>query len=370
MNIGILIPGFSDGEQDWCIPVYLNLVRTLAQSDLVRVFALRYPPRRTTYPVYGAQVFALGAGSSAAGVARWSLLARTLASVVRQHQVKPFDVLHAIWADETGFIASVAGRVLGVPVVVSVAGGELVSLPGYGLQAGRVSSWLVRQALSHADRVTAPCQYAADLTRAAMPDPARLTVVPLGVDTQLFCVPAPDHRENRLLSVGSLTNVKGHDRLIDALSWLPASIGLDIVGEGPLLSTLREQADRLGIADRVTLHGAVSHDQLPRFYQSAALHVLPSRHEAFGMVVTEAAACGLPTVGFRVGVLKEFAESQAGRAVSPEAYNTLGAVIRAVMEDEPRRVAMADRARRLVDERYTLAAMAGGMRRVYMDLVG
>ena len=34
MNIGILIPGFSDGERDWCIPVYLNLVRT---HQLVRL---------------------------------------------------------------------------------------------------------------------------------------------------------------------------------------------------------------------------------------------------------------------------------------------------------------------------------------------
>ena len=78
MNIGILIPGFSDGEQDWCIPVYLNLVRMLAQTDSVRVFALRYPPRRDSYAVYGAQVYAMGAGSSAAGAARWILLARTL----------------------------------------------------------------------------------------------------------------------------------------------------------------------------------------------------------------------------------------------------------------------------------------------------
>src|SRR5258705_3059553 len=94
MNIGILIPGFSDGEQDWCIPVYLNLVRALAQSNSVRVFALRYPPRRDTYSVYNAQVYALGGGSSTAGVARWILLARTVVTIIRQHRVRPFDILH------------------------------------------------------------------------------------------------------------------------------------------------------------------------------------------------------------------------------------------------------------------------------------
>src|SRR5258706_13290380 len=103
MNIGILIPGFSDGEKDWCIPVYLNLVRMLAQRDSVRVFALRYPPRRDAYQVYGAQVYAIGGRSHTAGVGRCLLLGRTLAAGVGQHRTRPFDVLHAIWADETGF---------------------------------------------------------------------------------------------------------------------------------------------------------------------------------------------------------------------------------------------------------------------------
>ena len=43
MNIGILIPGFSASESDWCIPVYLNLVRELAKHHHVRVFPIRYP---------------------------------------------------------------------------------------------------------------------------------------------------------------------------------------------------------------------------------------------------------------------------------------------------------------------------------------
>src|SRR5262245_22388657 len=156
MNVGIMIPGFSDGEQDWCIPVYLNLVRSLAQQDRVRVFALRYPPRRDRYSVYGAQVISLGGNSRISGARRWLLLARTVAAVIRGHRSRPFDVLHAIWADETGFASCVAGRLLGVPVVVSIAGGELAALPGYGLQSGRVSGWLVRQALAQADQVIAP----------------------------------------------------------------------------------------------------------------------------------------------------------------------------------------------------------------------
>ncbi len=368
MNIGILIPGFSDGEQDWCIPVYLNLVRTLAQFDSVRVFALRYPPRRDSYPIYGAQVYALGGRSSMAGIARWILLARTVAAIVRQHRARPFDILHAIWADETGFAASIAGKLIGVPVVVSIAGGELVALPGYGLKAGRVSGWLVAQTLAQADCVTAPCTYAASLISATTPRPERLEIVALGVDTELFTPSNLPRDDNRLLCVGSLTDVKGHDRAIRALAELPG-VYLDLGGDGPALERLRSLAKSLGVEGRVTFHGAVRHEALPAFYQAATLLVLPSRHEAFGMVVTEAAACGLPTVGFALGVLNDFSGSaRAGVAVPQGDIPALANAIRALLSDPDRRAQFGDAARRMVESRYTVTHMCQHFQAIYRTL--
>src|SRR5579859_3848530 len=123
MNVGVLIPGFSAHERDWCIPVYLNLVQGLVETESVRVFALRYPPRRAVYPVYGAEVHALGGHSDLRGIGRLRLWLRTLRTVIREHRRQPFSILHAIWADETGLLATWAGRLLHVPVVVSIAGG-------------------------------------------------------------------------------------------------------------------------------------------------------------------------------------------------------------------------------------------------------
>lgn len=373
MNIGILIPGFSNGEQDWCIPVYLNLVRALAQTESVRVFAMRYPPRRDRYPVYGAQVFPLNGGSYTAGVRRWGLLARTVAAVIRQHRDRPFDVLHAIWADETGLAACVAGRIIGVPVVVSIAGGELAALPAYGLQSGTVSRWLVSHALAWADRITAPSTYAADLAKHYTNRIERIKVVALGVDTALFTLPAASEigspTGHRLLSVGSLIPVKGHDQALKLLSMLmpdfPA-VTLDIVGEGPLLGTLRAQAEALGISERVTFHGAIPHDQLPRYYQSVDVHLLTSQHEAFGMVVVEAAACGVPTAGFALGVLPEFAP-QAGIAVRPEDLQALAGELRDLLSNSERLGAMKAAAHAQVEARYTMPVMARGFLRVYRE---
>ena len=108
MNIGILLPGFSSDEHDWAIPVQLNLVREMAREDDVRVLALRYPHRRDCYSVYGAMVYSLGVGQ-ACGARRLALWWEALRTLRRLHREKPFDVLHAMWADETGLIAAWAG---------------------------------------------------------------------------------------------------------------------------------------------------------------------------------------------------------------------------------------------------------------------
>ena len=156
MNVGIVVPGFSASESDWCIPALLSLVRELSKSHDVRVFALRYPHRRASYPIYSSTVEAFG-GASVRGLARLPLLVRAIASIRREHRLRPFDVFHGFWADEPGFVAVRAARSLGVPSVVTLLGGELVSFPeiGYGGRRSTLNRYLAGRALAGASRVTA-----------------------------------------------------------------------------------------------------------------------------------------------------------------------------------------------------------------------
>ncbi|MCZ7545184.1 MAG: glycosyltransferase family 4 protein [Anaerolineae bacterium] len=119
MKLGFVLPGFSASEADWCIPVFLNLVRALARDHEVHVFALRYPYERRTYTVYGATVHALG-GATARGLRRVPLLVRAVRAVVAEARRRRFDVLHGIWADEPGLVAVAAGRMLRTPAVVTL----------------------------------------------------------------------------------------------------------------------------------------------------------------------------------------------------------------------------------------------------------
>lgn len=374
MKTGLILPGFSAGESDWCIPAQLNLVRRLACQAEVHVFPLRYPHHHRPYTVYGASVHPQG-GAETRGVGRTALLGRTLAAVAAEHRRRPFDSLHGMWADEPGFLGVVAGRLLGVPAVVSLLGGELVGLPdiGYGGQLSRINRWLTRVALSRAAHVTAGSAY---LRRLARPYvfPDRLLPIPIGVDTDLFH-PGPANPDPltkgriKLLHAGSLVPVKDQATLLGALSHVvprAPDVHLHIVGGGPLRHDLERLAESLGVAPKVTFHGAVSHEWMPACYRAADLCVLSSRHEGQELVTLEAAACGRTTVGTAVGLLPDLVPASHVAPVGDA--EALADVLAGMIQDAEAVTAMGRVSLEAVEAGYTLEKTVTRLVQLYAGL--
>lgn len=372
MNVGIILPGFSADESDWAIPVQAMLVGELARQDRVRVLALRYPARRAAYAAFGADVMPLGAGQRVRGLRRLTLWLEALRRLAWLHRRTPFDVLHAMWADECGLVAAWAGRALGVPVIVSIAGGELVGLPEYryGLQRSAFGRWTVGQALHGADKVIAACAYARGLiARAGYAVPAeKVRTIPLGVDADHFS-PAcgwQNQAPRHLMHAASLIPVKDQPALLHALARLPG-VTLDIAGDGPEHLRLVALAADLGLEDRIRWLGAIPYPAMPDAYRRAALHVFPSRHEGQGMVTLEAAACAIPTVGTAVGLLPDHPALGVAVPVGDDA--ALAEAIRALLDDPARRVARAGAARETVLAQFTVRHTAARLRELYGELV-
>ncbi|MFQ5789442.1 MAG: glycosyltransferase [Acidobacteriota bacterium] len=375
MNIALLLPGFSSSEADWCIPAVLNLVRGLTRSNEVHVFALRYPYRRCTYEVYGATVHALG-GARRRHFGRLALLGQALRALLREHRHAPFDVLHGLWADEAGFLAATAGRLLGVPSVVSVMGGELVGFAdiGYGSLLSPINRRLVHSALGKAGAVTVGSSYLHGLAGPHVP-PHRLHRLPLGVDTTLF-QPQPDPGDSsplaggktKLLHVASLVPVKNQAMLLSVLSKVAGELPeahLHLVGEGPLRAELETQAAACGVGRRATFHGSVPHDRLPAYFRAADLCVLTSRHEGQELVTLEAAACGRTTVGTAVGLVPDLVP--ATRAVPVGDAPGLSEAIIHLLQ-RPRRLAeMGCAARGRVEKDYSLKVTVNRLQALYAE---
>jgi glycosyltransferase involved in cell wall biosynthesis len=364
MRVLILLPGYSANDDDWAIPVQRHLLRELSQHADVRVLTLRYPHRRDRYSIDGVPVQALGWGQ-VRGVKRLLLWRDALATIRTLYREQPFDLLHAMWADETGALATWVGRRLGVPSVVSLLGGELARLDdiAYGLQRGRFSRWIVGQAL-RADAITSPATYIDELLRRAgyAVPPARLHRWIMGVNSDHFTPAAVPPSARNLIAVGSLIPVKDHATLLHALPLLDDDLTLDLLGEGVLREALQQLANELGIRQRVRFLGSVSHLDLPMHYRRTALHILPSRHEANPMALLEAAACGLPTVGSAVGILPD--DARLGLAVPAGDAAALATAIRQMLRDPSAR----QRAAQAATESYSTGTCVRHLQALYQSL--
>jgi glycosyltransferase involved in cell wall biosynthesis len=121
--------------------------------------------------------------------------------------------------------------------------------------------------------------------------------VRLGTD-----VPAPPagRREGPpvLVSVAHLVPRKRHADVLAALTELPG-VRYEVIGDGPERPRLEALAHELGVADRVTFHGQLAHEQALATARRCDVFVLPSTDEAFGVAYVEAMAGGLPAIGRR-----------------------------------------------------------------------
>lgn len=369
-RVGIIAPGFSVDEADWCIPALLNLVRELAQQRDVTVYTLRYPHHRRSYTVYGAQVRAFG-GATAGGWRRLPLLLRAYRSILADARHQPFSVLHAFWADEAGFVATLAARRLGIPAVVSLMGGELTALRdiGYGVQLSRSGRWLTRAALQRATYVTVGSTYLQTLARSQHPT-LPLYTLPLGVDTTLFHpAPAANPPDGpRLLHVASLVPVKDQHTLLHAFAHIATAIPnatLDIIGDGPLRPQLEATARSLGLASRVHFHGERQHHELPPYYQRATLQLISSRYESQSLALLEAAACGLPTVGTAAGLLPDLLPPHC--LVPPRDPTALAHAALPLLQNEFQRTTLARQLQERVAQEFTVQHTVSRLLALYED---
>jgi glycosyltransferase involved in cell wall biosynthesis len=171
----------------------------------------------------------------------------------------------------------------------------------------------------------------------------------------------------RLLCVGAVVPHKGQDLLVDALGriarlpWTCTVVGA-LDRDPPFVERLRSMAAASGVLDRLSFPGPRVGDALRRHYRSADLLVLPSRLEAYGMVVTEALAVGLPVLATAVGGVPEAVgctpEGPPGLLVPPDEPGRLREALDAWLRDEGLRTRLrrAARSRRATLEGWDATA--------------
>jgi L-malate glycosyltransferase len=155
--------------------------------------------------------------------------------------------------------------------------------------------------------------------------------------------------------VGRLVRLKGHLTLLRAMKEVLVAVQdvyAVVIGEGSDEALFRQEATRLGIADRVIWKGRVEPEVLPQYYHIMDVLAMPSHWEGFGLTAAEAMAAGKPVVGTDVPGLREVVEDGVtGCLVPVEDADALAHSLVWLLSDERMREAMGlkglDRVRRL-----------------------
>lgn len=257
------------------------------------------------------------------------------------------------------------------------------SLPGFKKALAWPSRRIMPLIMKRASKIIVSSRDYADngqLAAAAKLYPEKIKAIPFGVETDVFHPKIKTSNNpivkqaadlvnfiNRrfikrgghvLLFVGGLDKAhyfKGLNILLRAMKLATGPISLNVIGTGELKAQYEAEAKALGLANKVNFLGRVSEEDLIRQYQTADMLILPSvnKHEAFGLVLIEAMACGLPVIASNLpGVRSVFSDGQQGYLCAPGDVNDLAAKINILSLDENKRLAMSKAARALVEEKY------------------
>jgi D-inositol-3-phosphate glycosyltransferase len=222
-----------------------------------------------------------------------------------------------------------------------------------------------REVISSCDRIIASTtKETEDLVKLYGASPQKITVIPCGVNLDLF---RPIDKETArkelgldhqkvLLFVGRMDPLKGLEQLLTALTYMDGEkpplliiVGGDAHSQGQV-QALKSMAKELNIEDRVTFAGSVAQSRLPLYYSASDVCAIPSYYESFGMVALESLACGTPIVATNVGGMKNIIRhGEMGRIVSDNSpHNLAGEISELIYQPE-------DEARHIKTRRDTIA---------------
>jgi glycosyltransferase involved in cell wall biosynthesis len=364
-------------------------------AEAVRVFAptLSLPPsEKRTLPSNGVSVTRFGANKRVDDtLVDWFEL------IVKEHAREPFDLLHAYFLTQAGFVATYAGKYLNIPSVVSIRGNDIERAP---FDPSKFSH--VMYALQNASAVTTN---ATELVKKAkaFSEGREIHLIPNGIDTECFrpmdknrtlaellgltrnvilseatlapgasagedlersrrnSSPSPKAQSDRMPVigfVGELRKKKGIETLLSAYTQVNKQhpTTLLIVGE------VRQGDDKKVLEEfqlsnpdsKVIITGHIPHSDLPSYYSLMDIFVHPSLRDGMPNAVLEAMACEKAVIATSVGGTKDILEDgKNGIIVNVNDAGMLAERILQLLDDHEKRKSLGKNARELVMSRFT-----------------
>lgn len=301
-------------SEGWESYVLAPHARNLAEQDVVEgvpCWRFRYAPAALETLAYGSGMLA----NVREARWRWLLLPFYLLSMLLTACFflwrKKISVVHAHWIIPQGVVGVLLKRIFWwrkIHLVMTAHGGDLHA--NMGVAVRKLLVWTIRQADVVAVVSEDMRQRAIDLGVAEQ----KVVLGPMGVDLTSFTPPVVEGQRSGVLFVGRLAEKKGVTHLLAAFSLLRQRImdvRLCIVGDGALRQELEAQMKGLSLQAAVDFVGAKTPQEVPGFFQRAAIFVMPSiiastgDQEGLGLVAAEAMSCACPVIAFDLPAVRD-----------------------------------------------------------------
>ncbi|RDC60402.1 N-acetyl-alpha-D-glucosaminyl L-malate synthase [Alteripontixanthobacter maritimus] len=240
-------------------------------------------------------------------------------------------------------------------------------------------NWYRRIALGRSNGLVVPSETLEQISLETWQQPmGRVKLIPNGIDTGAFTKkPKKDALRGTVKRPGEkwvgtlagLRPIKNLPRLVRAFAGLPEEWQLVIVGEGPEMEAIREEADRLDIGHRLLMPGFVPDPA--RYIGLFDIFALSSDSEQFPISVVEAMATGLPVAAPAMGDIPHMvAPENASAIVQPGSDAELSRALRMLADDEALRNSIGVANRNKAQAKYTRKQMVDTYRRLYSSAMG
>jgi glycosyltransferase involved in cell wall biosynthesis len=212
-----------------------------------------------------------------------------------------------------------------------------------------------------------------DIARDFGLQPASIGLVHNGIDTEVFRpLPGVNRNPLRLMATASAdAPLKGLRYLLLAYARLLRSypdLELLLVSKPRPGGRTEKLVARLGLVDKVRFVGGITTEQMVHYYAEAAVAVVPSVYEGFGLPAGEAMACGVPVVATDGGALPEVV-GDAGIVVPAKDADALAEGIASLLNDPRRREALGEAGRRRILDRFCWNVCARQMTDYYLQVL-
>jgi glycosyltransferase involved in cell wall biosynthesis len=350
----------------------LKMMESLAVESSVEAVQSYYTGKATAcaqFPAQWTRYMSVpgGLGLSSAGM---FLFARLISRFGRLHSHQPIDLIHAHAPLPCGHAASLLARELNIPFVVTVHGLDADFTNQVHGRAGEWCRRMTRYIFRSASRVICISEAVRQKVLESAGGNCPTSVVYNGVDPNIFA-PANEPGSPKILSVGNLIPIKGHELLLRAIAMIQSRIpevSCDIIGEGPELKRLQALATELNIADKVQFPGRKDHDSVAEALRQCMIFALPSRYEALGCVYLEAMSAAKPVIACRgQGIAEVIEHGKNGWLIGVDDVEELAHALVTLFEDAELRNRMRLAARRTILKSLTLQHQARRLSDIYYE---